>query len=361
MDQSQITVLLIDDDFVDRTNVSRTLGTSASFVKVVEAEDLEEAVELAKSREFDISILDLTLGKTSGLDTLYEYKKLLGELPVLVLSGVANEKMAIEAIEIGALDFIQKDGLSKNWLMITLRNAIHRHQLQKGVRRHMADLEQFAHAASHDLIEPLRSIAGFSQLLRHRSEDKFDEVDLGYLKHIDEGANRLKSLIEDLLSYSRTSNENRSFSKVCLETCVAEAKQNLNALIEDSGALVQLSELPSVHGCHSQLVQLFQNLLGNGIKYRSDLLPVIRIDAKPVGSKIAVTVCDNGIGIEPRHHQQIFGLFKRLHRREEYPGTGLGLAICRKIVERHGGKITVDSAKGHGTTFTILFRRIFDT
>lgn len=219
--------------------------------------------------------------------------------------------------------------------------------------RSNADLQQFAYVTSHDLREPLRSIRAFAELLQKRYAGRFDADADQALCFIADGAVRMELLVRDLLAYSRTINpEERAPERVRLADAVEWARNNVQVRVEETGALVEFSELPEVLGDRVLLVQLFQNLLSNAMKYvRPGVAPVVRIDAEPDGAGWwTVRVRDNGMGIDPRFHERIFGLFKRLHGRE-IPGTGIGLAICRKIVERHGGQMWVDSQLGQGATF----------
>jgi PAS domain S-box-containing protein len=214
-----------------------------------------------------------------------------------------------------------------------------------------AELEQFAYVASHDLQEPLRAVAGCAQILAQRYRGKLDADADNLIAHIVAGSSRMKALIEGLLSLSRVGSQQHAASSVDLAGCFQQALDNLQASIKEHAATVTAEPLPRVRGDALQLAQLFQNLIGNALKYRSAETPRITVTAKRVGDSQQVSVRDNGIGIEPQYFERIFGVFQRLHTREEYPGTGIGLAICRKIVERHRGRIWLESAPGQGTTF----------
>ena len=168
----------------------------------------------------------------------------------------------------------------------------------------------------------------------------------------------MRTLIRDLLSYSRVTSKARSFQSVSADAAARTACENLRKSIEDSAAVVDIGSLPEVHADSTQLTQLFQNLIGNAIKYGDDRRPEIRVDAMPNEHGWTFSVRDNGIGMEPRYFERIFQMFQRLHTRERYAGTGIGLAICRKIVERHGGKIWVESALGKGSTFLFTIPQV---
>ncbi len=224
-------------------------------------------------------------------------------------------------------------------------------QKAQELARSNADLEQFAYAASHDLKEPLRAVSGFIGLLQRHCEGKLDEVAGEYVAHAVEGASRMESLIDGLLAFSRVGMRGGRFETIDSAQALAVALQNLAATIQETGAQVSRDPLPSVHGDAVQLSSLFQNLIGNALKFRKGEPPRVHVGVERAGRYWHFSVRDNGIGIAPQYFARIFGVFQRLHTRKEYPGTGIGLAICKKIVERHGGRIWVESAPGMGSTF----------
>ena len=219
------------------------------------------------------------------------------------------------------------------------------------LRSSNAELEQFAYVASHDLQEPLRMVASYTQLLARRYKGKLGSDADEFIGFAVDGARRMQTLIQDLLSYSRVTRKGQSFQVTRTEEACKTAIQNLQASIKESAASLIVGPLPEVVGDGAQLVQLFQNLIGNAIKYRDGRRPEIHITAKSTGSEWVFSIRDNGIGIEPQYFERIFQMFQRLHTRVEYSGTGIGLAICRKIVERHDGRIWLESKSGEGSTF----------
>jgi PAS domain S-box-containing protein len=225
------------------------------------------------------------------------------------------------------------------------------------LRRSNEDLQQFAYVSSHDLQEPLRTITSYTQLLAKRYGGKFDSDADEFIGYIAEGAQRMSTLISDLLAYSRVTNmDDGPLRPVDTGAIVQLTLLNLARAVEESGAVVSVCSLPVCLGDESQLMQLFQNLIGNAIKYRSQAPLRIEVCSEPHGEFWRFMVRDNGIGIDKSYHDRIFGLFKRLHGRE-VPGTGLGLAICRKVIEKHGGEIWVDSSAGCGASFYFTLQR----
>jgi PAS domain S-box-containing protein len=220
------------------------------------------------------------------------------------------------------------------------------------LNRSNEELAQFAYIASHDLQEPLRMVASYTELLARRYKGKLDKDADEFIAFAVDGANRMQRLIQDLLAYSRVGTKGRELLATSSEEALKEAVTNLRGAIEASGAVVTHDPLPSVLADEGQLVQLFQNLVGNAIKYQNPGVPRVHISStKGAASTWIFSVQDNGLGIESQYFERIFRMFQRLHKREEFEGTGIGLAICKKIVERHGGTISVESRPGHGSTF----------
>ncbi len=355
-----LNVLVIDDSATNRLIVRKMLQDGEATVLL--AATGKEGTEMAIEHRPDVIVLDVVLPDADGMDLCRQWHKdpRLADIPVLLISGerLADEDRAA-GLRSGALGYLLKpfsdiellaqvhllDQLGRTHQKLKRRNA----ELEASNR----ELEQFAYVVSHDLKEPLRTISGYCDLLGRRYGDQLDEKAGGYVKLAVRGALRMQRLIDDLLAYSHVGKTNRPMEDVDLAEVLAEVMAGLEAAVEEGQATVEVGDLPTVRGNRLMLTQLFQNLLGNAIKFRGESPPVVRIVASQTNGRWQIWVADNGIGIESRHFDRIFGVFQRLHQKEEYSGTGIGLAICRKIVDYHGGRIWPESEPGKGTTFHI--------
>ena len=228
-----------------------------------------------------------------------------------------------------------------------------RQQSEKKLTASNEALQQFAYAASHDMQEPLRAIAGYCELLQEQYGSRVDDRGRGFIQHAVDGAHRLQKLIEDLLEYSRVNTRGDTFVTLDTRSVVDEALGNLSQAVKEASAEISVGYLPAVVGDRSQLVRVFQNLIGNALKFRGEQPPRISITGSQNETNVILKVRDNGIGIPPEFRERIFLIFQRLHTRKAYPGTGMGLAICKHIIDRHGGWITVEAADGGGSLFSI--------
>jgi light-regulated signal transduction histidine kinase (bacteriophytochrome) len=279
---------------------------------------------------------------------------------------------------VGDMHVVEAEWLNEKAHVITIRDITERKQAEEALKKTMADLErsnkeleQFAYVASHDLQEPLRMVASYVQLLAKRYQDKLDADANEFIGYAVDGANRMQEMINDLLSYSRIETRGKPFETVDCTAILNQALTNLKIAIEESSAVITHNPLPTMTGDESQLIQLFQNLIGNAVKFRGKETPHIHISCKSIEewevqnrglkseirnlkSKIekgwVFSVRDNGIGIDPQHKERVFNVFQRLHGRD-YSGTGIGLSICKRVVERYGGKIWVESEPEKGSTF----------
>ncbi len=241
--------------------------------------------------------------------------------------------------------------LRKAIINIILRQADELAQLAQDLERSNAELKKFAYVASHDLQEPLNQVANYVQLLEMRYEEELDEDAKEFINFAVEGVSLMQTLIDDVLAYSKVDMQAIAFGLTEVETPLNRTLSNLRGRIHETGAIITHDPLPTVMADSTQLMQLFQNLIANAIKFRSDKPPQIHIGAERLEDEWLFSVRDNGIGLDPRFSDRIFIIFQRLHTREEYPGTGMGLAICKKIIECHRGRIWVESQLGEGATF----------
>lgn len=234
-------------------------------------------------------------------------------------------------------------------------------QRTKELIRSNQELEQFAYVASHDLQEPLRMVASYTQLIAQRYRGRLDTDADEFIGYAVDGAVRMQAIINDLLMLSRVSTRNTAFASVDSKVSLDRALDNLRLVIEEAGAEIICGSLPALDADGSQLTQLFQNLIGNALKFRGEKPPRVEIGAERQDGEWLFHVRDNGIGIAPEYFERIFLMFQRLHSKREYPGTGIGLTICKKIIERHGGRIWVESEQGKGTMFYFTIPVELDT
>lgn len=230
--------------------------------------------------------------------------------------------------------------------------------LVEELERKNQELQEFASLASHDLQEPLRKVRMFGDRLRDKYQDVLDHTGRDYLRRMNQACRRMSKFIDDLLAYSRITTQARSFEKVDLNQAAEYARVNLEGRIEESAGMITIHALPAVEGDFNQMVQLFQNLMGNALKFhKEDVAPEVVVQGRTIktngGDQCEIVIQDNGIGFPPEYSEQIFMPFRRLHGRSEYKGTGIGLALCRKIVERHSGELSAESEPGKGSRFII--------
>jgi len=219
------------------------------------------------------------------------------------------------------------------------------------LERSNKDLEQFAYVASHDLQEPLRMVSSYTQLLAQHYEGRLDEKAKKFMNYAVDGAVRMQRLINHLLTYSRIGTQGKPLETTDTHAMLGEAIRNLATLIEEKHAIITNDALPTVMADASHLMQVFQNLISNAIKFQGENVPHIHVSAQDKGLEWVFSIRDNGIGIEKQYADRVFVIFQRLHTRQEYPGTGIGLAVCKRIVERHGGRIWFESEPSKGSAF----------
>lgn len=356
-------VLLLEDNQLDAELLLRTLRKDGFEVSSRIVQDEDGFRRALATHKPDVVLADFNLPNWRGMEALGVLRREGLDIPMILVSGALGDMTAVECIKQGVTDYVLKDGLAR--LPEAIRHAL-REKNERSLRRQAeqdlaqkvvelarsnADLEQFAYVASHDLQEPLRMVAAYTQLLSERYRDKLDDEARKFIDYASEGALRMQVLVQDLLAFSRVGRADVAQVSVDCNAVMQEVLQTLSSAIEESGAAVTFGALPAVWGDRTQMVQLFQNLVGNAIKFRGQEAPVISVLAEEADPYWLFSVSDNGIGIDSESAEQIFAVFQRLHARTEYPGSGIGLAICKKIVERGGGRIWVESQPGSGSTF----------
>lgn len=351
-------VLTVDDDQTVRIRLRRYLQEWGH--EAVEANSGEKAWELFKQGRYPMAIVDWMMPGVDGVELIKRIRAETGQgyVYLIMLTMRSEMKDLVEGMDAGADDFITKP-FDKDELYARFRSGERilglENRLEANInelRRSNEDLQQFVYAASHDLKEPLRSISGFAQILSDKFRQNLGKEAIECIDFINSGAFRMGAVIDDLLKYSRVSAAQQEVAHAESQACLDNALKNLAAAIKANGATVTHPTLPSISIDETHLTQLFQNLIGNSIKYRSDEPPEIHISAElDSGEMIRFNVRDNGIGIPEQFQKDVFQIFRRLHTQEEYEGTGIGLSICKKIVELYGGQIWVESQSGKGCNF----------
>jgi len=376
--ESRTKTILIVDDMPANLEVMTSYLERQGYCAVV-ALGGDEGVERAEFVLPDLILLDVMMPSPDGFETCRRLKAnpKTRDIPVIFMTALADTADKLAGFAAGAVDYVTKplngaEVLARIGTHVTLyslrqqlaaQNALlqqeisARAEVQSALQRSNTELEQLAYVASHDMQEPLRMVASYLQLVAQRYHGQLDADADEFIGYAVDGAKRMQALINDLLAYSRVGTKARPFEPTSIADVLETVKTQLRLSIEESNAHITHDDLPTVMGDRSQLVQLFQNLLGNAIKFRRGDLPRVHISVEPVEAGWRFGVRDNGIGIAPEYFERIFVLFQRLHARREYPGTGIGLAVCKRIVERHGGQITVESQLGEGSTFSFILPR----
>ena len=359
----KLRALLVEDNGLDAALVVRALDRDGFDVISEVVQDEAAFTQALRTHSPEIVLADYNLPNWKGMEALKVLHSEGVDIPMILVSGALGDVTAVECIRQGATDYVLKDGLAR--LPEIVRRALReknerglRHQMEEDLARKVdelarsnADLEQFAYVASHDLQEPLRMVTAYTQLLAERYRGQLDENADKFIGYASEGAQRMQVLIQDLLAFSRVGRNGVTSGSVDCNAVIAEVLLGLDPAIQESGATVTYGELPAVWADRTQVAQVFQNLIGNAIKFRGKEPPVISTQAEKADQRWLFRVSDNGIGIAAEYAENIFVVFQRLHARSEYPGNGIGLAICKKIVERYGGKIWMESEVGSGSTF----------
>ncbi|MBI5503573.1 MAG: response regulator [Deltaproteobacteria bacterium] len=382
-----IRILLVEDEEDDAFLLQRALAkTAPGQFEMTNVATLKEALRTLETARFHVVLSDLSLPDSRGLETFERIHAADPAVAVVVLTGNDDERLAVRALNEGAQDYLVKGRVDGQSLVRSMRYAIERNRsnqlerdnaaLESEIRaRKLAqeklerltvrlevsnrELQQFASVASHDLQEPLRKIVVFGDRLKSKHSVNLGEQGADYVSRMMNAAERMQTLIDDLLEFSRVVTRARPFVKLDPARVIEEVLTDLEVLIESKSAIIEVGAFPELSADPTQLRQVFQNLIVNAMKFQPEgRIPKVVVRSAPatVGptAGVRITVSDNGIGFEQQHAERIFAPFQRLHGRSEYGGSGIGLAVVRRIVERHGGTITAESALGQGATFTIL-------
>jgi signal transduction histidine kinase len=372
------TILIVDDTPANVAVLAEYLVSHGFSVMV--AQDGEEGIDRAQFGQPDLILLDVMMPGMNGFDTCRQLKSHEGtkDIPVIFMTALTDIEDKITGYKVGGVDYVTKPFHTEEVLarinthlsLQAMRRQLVAQNLQlqqeiavrkkaeavlvqrsQETARSNAELEQMAYVASHDLQEPLRMVVSYLQLLEQRYDGRLDADAHEFIGFAVDGAKRMQALIDDLLTYSRLGTKAKPLQPTDCMAVMETTLRSLRMAIEENSAQIQCAGLPVVMGDAAQLTQLFQNLIANAIKFRGAQAPQIAVRAEPEDGFWRFEVQDNGIGIAPEYFDRIFVMFQRLHSRSTYPGTGIGLAICKKIVERHGGRIWVEPAPEQGTIF----------
>ncbi len=373
-------ILFIDDDPDDRALALSLLRSFLPDVSIAEAGDGVAFAEALARGAFDAVVTEHRLSWADGLKVLRAVRGLYPHRPVVLFTAEADPELASKALRFGVDGYVPKTSRGYLRLGALLEELLERPArrapqaadapaeagrvnelagIAEALRRSNRELEQFAHVVSHDLQEPLQLVVRYARLIGERFEEALGEDGGRFLGHLVESAERMQSMIDSILEYSRLGADGPPAGPaeppVDLEAVVDEALANLGGAAEAAAAEITRGPLPAVTADRAQMVQLFQNLIGNAIKFRAQgHKPRVHVSATESDGSWVLSVADDGIGIDPAQHERIFRMFQRLHSKGEYPGTGIGLALCQRIVERHGGCLRVESRPGHGATFSAV-------
>lgn len=364
MGQGKDRILVVDDNEMNLDMLTRRLARRG--YRTSSAKDGEQALEKIANDDFDLVLLDIMMPRISGLEVLAEVRKTKShlQLPIIMVTAKESSEDIVTALSLGANDYVTKP-LDMSVLLARANTHLELKRLSMTLEYSIDELEaknedlnEFNYVASHDLQEPLRKMISFGRLLEQELGENASEDATKNLGFIVDAADRMKRLIQDLLKLSRASQEELQFDRVDLNACVDRAIVSLQSRLEETRAQIIRPKLPTVVGNPTLLNQLYQNLVGNALKFIGDEQPMVQLTFEQDAENWILGVRDNGIGIEPELAKRVFEPFARLHSRNEYSGTGIGLAICNKAVRKHGGRIWVESQKGAGAHFRFTLPRL---
>ena len=347
-------ILIVEDNPEDREAYRRLFQQiGGEQFDIYESDSGEQGILYCQSNSPDCVLLDYQLPDLNGIEFITALHGSDGrpEIPVVMLTGKGSESVAVEAMKLGAHDYLIKGDITAEALYRSVSNAIDKATMHRRLAQKQRELEQFAYVASHDLKAPLSKVQMAVKMLEQVCGDKLDEKAAEVLNVIGRSVEGMIQLVSDLLEFARAGGREVSWETVNLRILLSQVLANLEVPLRECDAEVETGELPTIFGLKTGLNQILQNLIANALKFRSGDRPCIRISSAREASQWHFTIADNGIGIPPESHQDVFTPLKRLHGKSAYEGVGLGLATCKKVVEHHGGKIWVESQLGKGSTF----------
>jgi signal transduction histidine kinase len=350
--KKQAQILIIDDSEDDRDMYRRYLsGDDEIDWTISEAESAEEGPKTFHAAEEPLVLLDYSLPGRSGLDLLRDLKGTNMYAPAVLLTGQGSEIIATECMKLGAQDYLAKGDVTQEGLLRAVDNTMERVTLMRQIDQQREALEIFARLLAHDLKAPIRHIINLNEMIEDAAQQQeYDEI-VNFATLAQKAGRRLRQLIDTLGEYNKFDGD-IVFEPVAMEEVLRDVLSQLGDAIADKGAEVTHEELPLVHGNAPQLAQLLQNLIANALKFCNAGKPRVHIAARELGVGLCISVEDNGIGISAEDAERVFEPFRRLHSQDTYEGTGLGLATCRKIMDRHGGRIWCEPRPDGGTAFS---------
>ena len=352
----KLTILVVDDDDGDRKQVLRALKLSGLAFQAIEASGMVEAFAVCQAQVFDCAIVDYHMPGQDGLSGISDFQKQFPYMATIMVTGQGDEVVASEVIKRGAGDYIPKDQVTAIALKRIIEHVLEKSAFQQKLDQQREELQSFSRVLAHDLKSPTRHIRDMIGLIKDKmAGQNLDEDVALYMSYVCTAANTMDALVDALTTYTKFDAEVK-FQEVSLEECLVSTMALLEGDIHRKNANIIVQDLPTISGHEPQLIQLFQNLIANALKYNESDCPTITITAEQKKGWNRIVVHDNGIGIPEKHLKKIFEPFRRLHGKDSlYAGSGLGLATCKKIVERHGGTISCESEKGQGSQFVLTF------
>ena len=343
----------------DRLLYQRLLRRSESTFEVAEADSVASGLDISKDLSLDCIVLDYHLPDADGIEFIHSFEERgATDTAIIMVTGQGNEQTAVEAMKLGALDYITKNTINEGYFVQSILNAVERSRLRREVQQYQADLEksnqalsEFTHIVSHDLKAPLRRIHSYCELIEEETRGMLNAEAAGYVGRLAANTDRLQHFVDDLLAFSRAMHAEEEKKLIDLNSVLAEVLEDLEPLIEENNARVEVQKLPTLLVYPLRIQQVFSNLISNAIKYRGAADPFIAVSCADQGAAFEFSVADNGMGIAAKYQQNIFKAFQRLHPQDQIEGTGLGLSIVQKVVAMHKGKIRVESKEGAGARF----------